>query len=112
MRWHQHLWHQGRHHLFKGSAFVTTAVIFVLIFVFKPKLINQGLDFNLDFVKAVGKMIEHRAPWWGDSFEAFARFFNLERILLFSEAVAVVKLIMLAVGGIFRRCHQRLRRWQ
>ena len=106
MRWHQRLWQQGRHHLFKGSAFVVTACLFVLVFIFKPKWINQGLDLNLDLVKMIGRMIDVRAPWWGDAFEAFSRFFNLERILLFSEAVAVVKLIMLAVGGTFRSVHQ------
>lgn len=102
MRWYHSALHGGRHHLFKGSAFVVTAIVFVLTFVLAPKLINRGLDFNLDLVKMVGKFIEARMPKGGDAFEAFSRFFNLERILLFSEAVAVVKLIMLAVGATFR----------
>lgn len=111
MRWHQHLWNQGRHHLFKGSAFVTTAIIFVLAFVFWPKLVIMGLDANLALLKAVGKIIETQASRWGDSFEAATRFINLERILLFSEAVAVVKLVMLAVGSCFRRFRKR-RKWK
>ena len=112
MRWHQHAWQQGRHHLFKGSAFVVTAVLFALVFIIKPKWINMGLDVNLDFLKTIGRLINARATSWGDSFEAFTRFFNFERILLFVEAGAVVKLIMLAFGGTFRGCYRGLLRWR
>ncbi len=106
MRWHQHLWLQGRHHLFKGSAFVVTSCLFVLVFIFQPKWINQGLDVNLGLVRGAAHAIDVRFPWWGDAFEAFSRFFNYERLLLFGEAVAVVKLVMLAVGAMFRKCIQ------
>lgn len=112
MRWHRHIWEQCRHHLFKGGAFTVTAGIFVLVFMFKPKWLNTGLDENLVLLKTIGIMIDAFAPNWGDRFETFSRFINFERILLFSEGVAVVKLIMLAVGGIFRlavRNHRRVR---
>ena len=102
MRWRENLWKQGRHHLFKGSAFVVTACLSVIVFIFYPKWINSGLDMNLGLVKWVGKSLDVYAQNWGDRFETFTRFFNLERILLFSEAVAVVKLIMLAFGAFFR----------
>ncbi|HTR18978.1 MAG TPA: hypothetical protein VMH91_03330 [Candidatus Paceibacterota bacterium] len=102
MRWHRYMWEQGRHHLFKGGAFTVTAICFVLVFILKPKLLNDGLDLNLGLVKHVGSLIETFAPDWGDRFETFSRFINFERILLFSEAVAAVKLIMLGIGGTFR----------
>ena len=98
--------------IFKGSAFIATCIIFVVVFVAKPKLINLGLDDNLSLIKTMASIVEARAPWWGDSFEAFSRFFNLERVLLFTEVVVVVKLLMLAVGRIFRRCHTRVRAWR
>jgi hypothetical protein len=102
MRWHRRVWEQSRHHLFKGSAFAVTAGLFVLVFIFEPKWLNDGLDRNLDLVRAVRSVVETFASGWGYRFETFSRFINFERILLFSEAVAVVKLIMLGLGGTFR----------
>jgi|GEM_PF-4525783 len=112
MRW-KHRWREIllglRHHLFKGSAFVNTAVIFGLVAVFKPKWLTYGFDVALDGIKWVGSVINLVAPEWGDSFEAGLRFINFERIILFGMAVAVVKQIMLAAGWIFRRCCRGLR---
>lgn len=107
--WYEHLWYQCRHHLFKGSAFVVTSTIFVLVFITWPRLINQGLDLNLATLKWIAKMVELKAPSWGDTFEAFTRFWNFERFMLFGEAVAVVKLVMLALGKTFRSGYHAFR---
>jgi hypothetical protein len=112
MRWHQHLWQQGRHHLFKGSAFIVTVILFVAAFVFAPDLMTKGLDANHELVKEISNVVKAWDPVWGSRFELFLRFFNLDRILLFAEAVAVVKLIMqmisLVCSTIFRVCTQKV----
>lgn len=107
MRWYHRVWPQTRHHLFKGSAFVVTIILFVAAFVFAPELVTLGLDWNHELVKDLSAGVKKWDPIWGNRFELFLRFFNLDRILLFSEAVFAVKLIMLACGAIFRSCVQK-----
>lgn len=110
MHLHRHVWRHGRHGFFKGSAVVIGIVLYVLAILFKAKWLVAGLNVNQELIRIASLAVEQIFPAWGDTVEAGMRSWNLERSLLLLEMIAAVKLIMLAVGGIFRSCYQRLRR--
>lgn len=70
---------------------------------------DQMVSIEKGNLSAISFAADHMPQGIGNRFEAFVRGFGFEKTLLVLEAVAVVKLLMLALGRTFRRGARRTR---
>jgi len=85
--------------LFKGTAFVGAVVFVTTLWIYDASILVAGSDLNLQAIKLVAAQLPAE---YGSKGEAALRLFGADRAFLFVEAVAAVKLFMLAVGRILR----------
>jgi hypothetical protein len=85
---------------FKAAALFTAFVIIVALWLWNASLLTRAADENLRLIKAVTHLLP---PDWASKTESALRIFGADRALLLVEAVALAKLIMLAVAYPFRR---------
>jgi hypothetical protein len=88
------------HGAFKGAALVGAFIIIIATWWWDASLLTAAADENLRLIKAA----THALPFgWGSKAESALRLFGADRALLLTEAIALAKLIMLAVAHPFRR---------
>jgi hypothetical protein len=85
---------------FKGSALVGAFAIIVPIWWWNAFLLTAAADQNLQLIK----ILTGALPFdWGRKIESALRIFGADRALLLVEAIAIAKVLMLAIVYPFRR---------
>jgi len=84
---------------FKSLAFLIAVIAIALIWMADASILVKGEDINLIGIKAVAAILP---VGYGSKTEAALRLFGADKAFLFTEVVALVKLIMLALGRPFR----------
>ena len=85
---------------FKGVALVAAFAIIIAAWWWDASLLTAAADENLRLIKIVAGALPLD---WGSKAESALRIFGADHALLFIEAVALAKLVMLAIAHPFRR---------
>ena len=86
--------------LFKGSAFLGAITLIAVVWIYDATILVTGEDWNLKIIKTCAALLPHD---YGSKMESALRLFGAGKAFLFTEAVVLVKLVMLAIGYPFRR---------
>ncbi len=89
---------------FRGFAFLLSVALVAAIWTYDADLLVRGEDLNLALIKWAAGLLP---SGYGSKTEAALRLFGADKAFLFTEVVALVKLIMLALGRPFRK-NQRI----
>jgi len=85
---------------FKGVALIAAFLIVIAIWWWDAPILTSVADENLQLIKTVTGALPLD---WGGKAESALRIFGADRALLLVEAVAVAKIVMLAIAFPFRR---------
>ena len=85
--------------LFKSTAFVLALVAIAAIWTYDASYLVAGEDLNLQAIKTVASWLP---KGYGSKTEAALRLFGADKAFIFTEVVVAVKLVLLAVGRLFR----------
>ena len=86
--------------VFKAIALIAAFIIIVALWLWNASVLTAAADENLRAIKAVTHLLPAD---WASKAESALRMFGADRALLLVEAIALAKLIMLAVAYPFRR---------
>ena len=86
--------------VFKAIALIAAFIIIVALWLWNASVLTAAADENLRAIKAVTHVLPAD---WASKAESALRIFGAVRALLLVEAIALAKLIMLAVAYPFRR---------
>jgi hypothetical protein len=97
--------------IFKGTALIAAFALIVIVWFWDAALLTETADYNLWMIKVGTGMLPGD---WPSRVESALRMFGADRALLLTEAVLLVKLVMVATGYPFvlagRGVRARLRR--
>ena len=85
---------------FKGAALVGAFAIIVAIWWWNAFFLTAAADQNLRLIKILTSALPFD---WGNKVESALRIFGADRALLLVEAIAIAKILMLAIVYPFRR---------
>ena len=92
--------------LFKGAALAGAFVLIVAVWLWDAAWLTRAADENLVLVRAATRLLPSD---WASRVESALRLFGADRALLLTEAVALAKLVLLALGYPFRRRRRQRR---